>query len=70
VPLLYGSPGQGEPQGDPGIVLARLHQEEMLRKNGGGVFPTSRNRADIRLPFERATGALAIAFLILVLFLG
>jgi hypothetical protein len=42
----------------------------MLRKNGGGVFATSRTRADVRLPFERATGALALAFLILILFLG
>ena len=47
VPLLYGSPGGMEPQGDPGIVLARLHQEEMQRRNGGGVPRSLRKRSDV-----------------------
>lgn len=68
VPMLYGSPGQMEAEGDPGIVLARIHQEELKRRNGGGVSCHSRSRAE--LPYERATGALAILLMLLLVFLG
>ena len=37
VPLLYGSPGQA-PHGDPGIVLAQVHRDELVRRNDGGVL--------------------------------
>lgn len=40
VPLLYGSPGRHEPEGDPGIVLARLHAEERMRRFGSGLSRT------------------------------
>ena len=69
VPLLYGSPGSLEPHGDPGIVLAKAHQEELLRRNGGGVFDRSRRRSDVTLPFERMTSALAILLFLLFLFM-
>ena len=68
VPLLYGTPGSLEPHGDPGILIAQLHQEELQRRHVGGVLPSSRKRADVSLPFERATAALAFA-LFLLLFL-
>jgi hypothetical protein len=70
VPLLYGSPGgapDGPPQGDPGIVLARVHREVLLRRNGGGIPARSGRRSDAVLPFERATVALAfLVFLFLM----
>lgn len=69
VPLLYGSPGNLEPGGDPGVVLAKLHREELLRRNGGGVLHPSSRRSDVVLPFERATTALAL-LLLLYAFLG
>ena len=65
VPLLYGSPGEA---GDPGIVLARAHREDMLRRNGGGAMQTSGKRADVALPWERAIGALAILLWLFMLF--
>jgi hypothetical protein len=68
VPLLYGSPGSMEPHGDPGVVLAKLHQEELIRRNGGGVLQPSRRRPDAALPFEHATGALAVLLFLLFLF--
>jgi hypothetical protein len=62
VPLSYGLPGevgmQIDPQitgGDPGIVLARIHREEMLRRNGVDAFSASGRRSEVRLPFERTT---------------
>jgi hypothetical protein len=62
VPLSYGSPGevgfQIDPQlreGDPGIILARIHREEMLRRNGVDAFSASGIRSEVRLPFERTT---------------
>lgn len=67
VPLLYGSTGGMEPRGDPGIILAQLHQEELLRRNGGGASRRSRRRSDVALPFEAATSALAIALFLLLL---
>ena len=69
VPPLYGSPGPLEPHGDPGIVLARLHRDELLRRNGGGVFTRKARRSDVTLPFERTTGAVAILFFLLFLFM-
>lgn len=60
VPLLYGSPGQMEADGDPGIVLAQFHREDMLRRNGGSPLQAVGKRSDVVLPFERATAALAI----------
>ncbi|GAA3894895.1 hypothetical protein GCM10022276_12510 [Sphingomonas limnosediminicola] len=59
VPLLYGSPGEvgfHDPRdgpGDPGIIIARIHREEMLRGNGVDTFGASGDRSDVRLPFER-----------------
>lgn len=67
VPLLYGSPGGMEPRGDPGIILARLHQDELLRRNGGGASHRSSRRSDVELPFEAATSALAIGLFLLIL---
>jgi hypothetical protein len=65
VPLLYGSP---DGCGDPDVVLARIHREEMLRRNGGGVFSTPRKRSDIALPFERTVEVIAILFFLFFLF--
>jgi hypothetical protein len=69
VPMLYGSPGSMEPEGDPGILLARIHQEEMLRRNGGGAPPHSRTRSDVALPYERAMLALPLLLLLLMILL-
>lgn len=60
VPPLYGSPDSWAPYGDPGIVLAQIHRDELLRRNGGGVLSVSRKRSAVALPFERITTALAI----------
>jgi hypothetical protein len=75
VPLSYGMPGevgfQFDPRlrgGDPGIVLARLHREEMLRRNGVDAFSASGTRSETTLPFERVTAALAL-MLALIFFL-
>lgn len=70
VPLLYGSPGSMEPQGDPGIVIARLHQEELQRRNDGGLPPSKRARSDVLLPFERATAILPFVLLLLLALVG
>lgn len=52
VPMLYGSAGPNEPEGDPGIVIARLHREELLRRSGA--MPLSRTEEPpVRLPYER-----------------
>lgn len=69
VPLLYGSPGTMEPRGDPGIVLAQLHQDELLRRNGGGASRKPARRSDVALPFEGAISTLMIAFFLLFLFM-
>lgn len=68
VPLLYGSPGTLEPHGDPGAVLAQIHRDELLRRNGGGVLHTRGRRSDVALPFERTTAALAILLFLFFLF--
>jgi hypothetical protein len=67
VPLLYGSPTQYDwnNRGDPGITLARIHREELLRRNGVDAFKASGTRSEIRLPFERLTAALAFILFLL-----
>jgi hypothetical protein len=60
VPLLYGSPGRREACGDPGIALAQIHREALVRKNKGGIPIPSSRKSPASLPFERATIALAI----------
>jgi hypothetical protein len=69
VPLLYGSPGSPAPHGDPGIVLAQIHRDELLRRNGGGILHKSSKRSDVALPFEGAVTAVAI-LLFLFFFFG
>lgn len=64
VPLLYGSPDHG----DPGIVLDRLHREDMLRRNGGGVFRGSGDRSEVSLPFERGVWGLALILFLWAVF--
>ena len=66
VPLLYGSPGDA---GDPGIVLARAHREDMLRRNGGGAARASGSRSDVTLPLERTIIALPLLIWLVSLFL-
>jgi hypothetical protein len=68
VPLLYGSPGSLEPRGDPGIVLAQAHREELLRRNGGGVLHSSSKHSEVALPFERLTIALTILICLILFF--
>jgi hypothetical protein len=52
VPMLYGSPGPHEPEGDPGILIARLHRGELLRRSGA--MPVVRaGEPPERLPYER-----------------
>jgi len=66
VPLLYGLPGEvgfHDPRdgpGDPGIIIARIHREEMLRRNGVDAFSASGDRSEVRLPFERTVLWLAL----------
>ena len=76
VPLLYGQPGEGgfqiDPEnrvGDPGIILARIHREEMLKRNGVDAFRASGTRSEVRLPFERLMICLVI-FLSVISFFG
>jgi hypothetical protein len=66
VPLLYGSPGL-QSHGDAGVVLARIHREEMLRRNGYDVSEACGTRSEVSLPFERTTAALALLFFLIVL---
>ncbi len=66
VPQLYGAPDCLAPHGDPGISLAKIHREELKRRNGGGVPDSATKRSDVQLPFERALpifGLIAIALL-------
>ena len=58
VPLLYGS--AGGPARDPGIALAQIHREELLRRNGGGASGPSGKRSEVTLPFERIVVALVV----------
>ncbi|GGE86590.1 hypothetical protein [Sphingomonas prati] len=67
VPLLYGSSGRLEPQGDPGIVLAAMHRDDMVRRNGGGI-PVATRRARAFLPYEREMAGLSLLFVILYWF--
>lgn len=69
VPLLYGSPDGMEPHGDPGVVLARIHREELIRRNGGGVSKGAEERRE-PLPFERAMLVLAVVLMVAMFFAG
>jgi hypothetical protein len=66
VPLLYGTPGSLEARGDPGIILAEIHREELVRRNGGGVAKRAEGRDT--LPFEDTTMAIALALGLVLLF--
>lgn len=68
VPLLYGSPGEMEANGDPGIAIARAHREDMLRRSGSPLRASGR-RSEVTLPFERATAALALVLFLISLLL-
>lgn len=65
VPLLYGSA-----KADPGIELARIHREEMVRRNGGGVSSSSGRRSELVLPFEGVTAAVVVLLCLFFLFSG
>jgi hypothetical protein len=71
VPLLYGSAELGRyvrpPCGDPGVVIARIHREDMLRRNGYDVSDASGPPAEVSLPFERATEMLAVLLFLILL---
>ena len=70
VPMLYGSPGEyfgwnmPKSYGDPGVILAQIHREEMLKRNDVREFKASGKRSEVRLPFERTMIALALIWLI------
>ena len=67
VPLLYGTPGSLEARGDPGIILAEIHREELVRRNGGGVGNVRRETPET-LPYENTMMVIAmVAGLILLL---
>lgn len=66
VPLLYGTPDEGAAD----KVLARLHQDDLVRRNGGGVLRPSSRPSEVRLPFERLMGALLVLFLLFVFFMS
>jgi hypothetical protein len=68
VPVLYGSVGGLEPDGDPGILLAKIHREELLRRNGGGISSSSSKRSNVALPFEGAIEALAVLLFLFFVF--
>lgn len=68
VPLLYGSPGCMEPNGDPGLMIAKAHRTDMLRRNSGGALKASGTPNEVRLPFERTMEVLAVAIFLLILF--
>jgi hypothetical protein len=70
VPLLYGSPGGLEANGDPGIVLARAHRGELVRRHSGGVTKVTGERSEVTLPFERAVTALAVLLFLFSVFAG
>ncbi|WP_156442797.1 MULTISPECIES: hypothetical protein [unclassified Sphingomonas] len=66
MPQLYGAPNRLAPQGDTGIPLAKIHRDELKRRNGGGVPESATKRSDVQLPFERVLpifGLIAIALL-------
>lgn len=68
VPLLYGSPASLEPDGDPGVVLARIHRDQMLRRNGGGVATSSAGETPAALPFEHGMIWLVLLLLAILFF--
>lgn len=61
VPMLYGSPGPLEPEGDPGIIIARLHRQELLRRSGVTPLPPTDEPPD-RLRYVRVFIAIGCAF--------
>ena len=66
VPQPYGARDRLAPDGDPGISLAKIHREELKRRNGGGVPDSATKHSDLQLPFKRALptfGLIAIALL-------
>ena len=68
VPRLYGSPDRLAPNGDPGISLAKIHRDELKRRNGGGVPNSTTRRSDVELPFERAALILGLVAITVLLF--
>ena len=64
VPLLYGSPNGG----DPGVLLAKIHREEMVRRNSGGIVVMSIVEAPAIPPLNRTV--LMLFALLLVFFLA
>jgi len=80
VPMLYGSADGGAPMlntdgrsrllppADPGVIIARIHREEMLRRNGYDDSKASGSKRDVSLPFERTVKALVILFFLISLF--
>jgi hypothetical protein len=67
VPLLYGGPGRLEPEGDPGVALARIHREELERRNGGGLPLPPGARSESGSNLKRTTIGIGAAILVLIL---
>lgn len=67
VPMLYGSPGPHEPEGDPGIVIARLHREALLGRSGAMSVSRS-EEPPARLPYERFLIAFGVVLELLYFF--
>jgi len=65
--LLYGSPGSLEARGDPGITIAEIHREELIRRSGGGVGNMRPEKPD-RLPYENAMMVIAFVAGLILLF--
>lgn len=70
VPLLYGSAGQLTPDGDPGVLLTKIHREELIRRNGGGVPGPTHKPSHAALPFEDMMVALVILLSLVFLLSG
>ncbi len=67
VPMLYGSPGHHASAGDPGIVIARLHREELLRRSSA--MPVTRcEEPPAPLPYERFLIAVCVVLELLYFF--
>ena len=69
VPLLYGGPDSMAPDGDPGTRLARIHRDDLKRRNGGGVPNSATKRSEVALPFDRGMLILGLILLALAFFL-
>ena len=67
VPILYGSPGPHEPEGDSGIVISRLHREELLRRSGTTPFVSTPDDLP-RLGYGRLLVGIVIALEVFFLF--